>query len=80
MKCFKQLLYKTNDIKSFFILDTYGLKYTKELKKMVNSRVKIHMFNTTNNNINKFKKKIQKNKKNVKIVENLKKMLKVKKM
>ena len=64
MKCFKQLLYKTNDIKSFFILDTYGLKYTKELKKMVNSRVKIHMFNTTNNNINKFKKKIQKNKKN----------------
>ena len=37
MKYFKNLLIKTNDIKSLLILDAYGIKHSNELKKIVNA-------------------------------------------
>ena len=65
MKYFKNLLIKTNDIKSLLILDAYGIKHSNELKKIVNNRVKTNnMFNNNPNlynNSNKSKKRIQKN-------------------
>ena len=43
MRCFKNLLHKTSDLKSLFLVDTYGLKYSNELKKIINN-VKKHVF------------------------------------
>ena len=43
IKCFKDLLYQTNDLKSLSLLDVYGLKYTNELKQILNN-VKSNIF------------------------------------
>ena len=43
MRYFKTLLYKTSDLKSLLLLDTYGLRYSNELKKIVN-KVKNNIF------------------------------------
>lgn len=43
MRCYKDLLHKTSDLKSLFLVDAYGLKYSNELKKIIN-HVKKHIF------------------------------------
>ena len=40
MKCFKALLHRTHDLKSLLLLDTYGINYSNELKKIINSKKK----------------------------------------
>ena len=36
LKCFKTLLKRTHDLKSVLILDTYGMNYSSEVKKIIN--------------------------------------------
>ena len=43
MRYFKNLLHQTSDLKSLLLLDTYGLRYSNELKKIVNN-VKSNIF------------------------------------
>ena len=43
MRCFKNILNKTTDLKSLLLIDTYGLHYSNELKKIINN-VKKNIF------------------------------------
>ena len=61
MKCFKALLNRTHDLKSILILDTYGVNYSNEVKKIINKN-KGNIYHALHNYTNS-KKSHEKNEK-----------------
>lgn len=57
MRYFKTLLNKTSDLKSLLLLDTYGLKYSNELRNIINRKKKFFSLSKHNQVLNQPKEK-----------------------
>ena len=65
MNSLKQLMCRTTDLKSMLVMDRYGLNYSRELRKNVNSSKRVMTSITPKNNL---RKKFENSSKNNKIV------------
>ena len=64
MNSLKQLMYSTTDLKSMLTMDQYGLKYSNDLRRNINSAKKLmspHAFSPKNNKYNKYESAEKKN-------------------
>ena len=83
MKCFKALLNRTHDLKSLLVLDTYGINYSNELKKIINKNKgniyhALHNYNNSTQNDEK-STKLKKNEKKKNCSTNIINIKKIKK-